>query len=789
MLARPLRIGTLVIVALASLLSPARAADAPKKLGFDDVAQIFRQRCNTCHNADKQKGGLNLENYGGTMQGGGSGKVIEPGDFAGSTLFLAVTHAEEPFMPPNAPKIPDAEIDVIKAWIEAGAPETAGGVVAMKAKPKFEFKLDPSALGKPVGPPAMPENLSTEPPVVSARANAILALAGSPWAPLVAVAGHKQVLLYQADSSRLLAALPFPEGTVHVLKFSRNGALLLAGGGRGGQSGIAVAWDVKTGKRVFEIGKDKEYDVVLAADISADHGQVALGGPGKVLRVYSTADNSLQFEMKKHTDWLTAIEFSPDGVLLASGDRSNGLVVWESQTGREFYDLRGHATAITEVSWRLDSNVVASSSEDGTVKLWEMDNGTAIKSWAANGGGVSSVRFAKDGRLVTSGRDKVAHLWDQNGGKLRDFEAQNDLGLKAVFNHDDTRIIAGDWTGEVRVWSAVDGRRVANLAANPAPVTARLDQARTTIPAAKAEAEVALKELAALTQATVEKQAATVLVQQAHDAAAQLVAAKKAEIAAAEKAVVDQTAAEVAATAALAAAQGAETAATAAKVTAEAAVPTTAAAEKAAAEALAATKAAVTKALADKMAADAGLVEAAAAMTAATTKVAAEAALVELSKKSTQTVGLITAFTAAGQAQIAAQVTWEIAVAARDAAPIALVAATEKAKGTALALAQAKAALDQVSAAKAVQIKLVADLKAATVPLEAAQVARKAELDAAVAAKAAADKGLADRKPTLDQAIARVAHLNEEVEALTAEIQRAEVAKGATAVTSAAKAE
>ncbi|WZO96936.1 c-type cytochrome domain-containing protein [Isosphaeraceae bacterium EP7] len=787
MFARPLRTGIVALAALACLSVRANAADAKKKLGFEDVAQIFRQRCNTCHNADKQKGGLNLENFGGTMQGGGSGKVVEPGDFAASTLFSVITHAEEPFMPPNAPKIPDAEIDVIKAWIEAGAPETAGAVVAMKAKPKFEFKLDPSALGKPVGPPAMPENLSTEPVVVSARANAILALAGSPWAPLVAVSGHKQVLLYQADTSRLLATLPFPEGTVNVLKFSRNGALLLAGGGRGGQSGIAVAWDVKTGKRVFEIGKDKEYDVVLAADISADHGQVALGGPGKVLRVYSTADNSLQFEMKKHTDWLTAIEFSPDGVLLASGDRSNGLVVWESQTGREFYDLRGHATAITEVSWRLDSNVVASSSEDGTVKLWEMDNGTAIKSWAANGGGVASVRFAKDGRLVTSGRDRIAHLWDQNGGKLRDFEAQNDLGLKAVFNHDDTKIIAGDWSGEVRVWAAADGRRLANLVANPAPVAVRLDLARTSIPTATAAADAAAKELAALTQAAVDKQAATAPLQQAHDAAAQAVAAKKAELAAAEKAVVDQTAAETAATTALTAAQAGEATVVAAKTAAEAAVTATIASEKAAAEGLAATKVALTKALADKTAADAGLVEAVAAMNDSKSKAAAVAALAELSKKTGQAVGLIAAISSAGEVQIASQTALETAIAARDAAPAALAAATEKAGLAAKATADAKAVVDQATAAKAVQQKLVADLKAATAPLEAALAARKAELDPVVAAKAAADKALADRKPALDQAIARVALVNEEVEALTAEILRSEAAKGATA--SAAKAE
>ena len=142
----------------------------------------------------------------------------------------------------------------------------------------------------------------------------------------------------------------------HVLKFSRNGSLLLAGGGRGGKSGRVVVWSVTTGERVIEVGD--ETDAVLAADISPDQTQIALGGPSKVVRVYSTRTASCIHEIRKHTDWITALEFSPDGVLLATGDRNGGLFVWEAFTGREYFTLRGHTAAITELSWRLDGNVL-----------------------------------------------------------------------------------------------------------------------------------------------------------------------------------------------------------------------------------------------------------------------------------------------------------------------------------------------------------------------------------------------------------------------------------------------
>jgi WD40 repeat protein len=134
----------------------------------------------------------------------------------------------------------------------------------------------------------MPGGLPQKPVVVTPRAAAVTAIASSPWAPVVALAGQKQILLYHAVTAQLLGILPFPEGIPYVLKFSRSGALLLAGGGENVRRGVAVVYDVRTGKRLFAVGD--ELDAVLAADISPDHSRVALGGPEKIVRVFSAAD-------------------------------------------------------------------------------------------------------------------------------------------------------------------------------------------------------------------------------------------------------------------------------------------------------------------------------------------------------------------------------------------------------------------------------------------------------------------------------------------------------------------
>jgi WD40 repeat protein len=766
----------LVLAASASLAFGADEKAKPK-VTFEHVSTIFRAKCNSCHNADKQKGGLNLETYGTAMQGGAGGKVIEPGDSDGSRLFGLVSHTEEPKMPPMQPKIPDADIATIKLWIDAGAPESSGSAVAMKAKPKFEFKVDASATGKPVGPAAMPEGVPTEPAVVSSRPNAILAMSASPWAPLVAIGGHKQVLLYNTNLHRLVGVFPFPEGTIHVLKFSRNGSLLLAAGGRGGQSGGAVVYDVKNGKRVFEIVK--EYDSVLAADISPDHSQIALGGPSRILRVYSTADGQPLFESKKHTEWITAIEFSPDGVLLASGDRNNGLFVWEAATGREFFELRGHTGMITDLSWRPDSNVLASCSEDGSVRLWEMENGAQIKTWGAHGGGTASVRFAKDGRLVTTGRDRLTRMWDQNGGKQRDFEAFNDLALHAVFSFDDAAVIAGDWSGEVRLWNAKDGVRLANLVANPAPVAVRLETVKAALTAAKAAADAAQKELAPLQAAVNDKAGLATKAQQALAAAQTLVAQKSAEAAALEKTLADKTTVEANAAAAIAKAQVVAKAAADAKLAAEKKVVETIAAEKATAAAFAASKTAIDKAIADKTATDTLVKTAAETVKATNDKAAADKANAALAILVAQSTERTNALTTAARQQGEARVAYETAVAAKAAAPKAVEVAAAQMKATADALPPLQAALTKAQAEKVAAATPIPAAKAAALASTNAVTPVKAAFDGATAAKVAADKALADKNAAFAPILAKAESLRLETEALASEKKAADGSKSA----------
>lgn len=453
-----------------------RAADAPPTFD-DDVLPIFREKCCGCHNPDKKKGGLDLTSHGQTMAGGSSGEVIAAGDADGSYLWQLASHASEPKMPPESDKLPADALDVIKRWITGGAVERAGGApVARKAT---AIALATADVGAPEGPPVMPPRLSLEVVSEAARPTTITALAVSPHGDVATVGGRRQLLLYHAASLELLGVLPFPEGVVKTVRFTRNGKLLLAGGGEAAKSGRVVIWDVSKAARITELGD--EYDEVLAADISADQRLVALGGPARVVRLLTTTDGTVESELRKHTDWVTAVEFSPasspHGDLLATGDRAGNLFLWEPRGGREHGTLKGHALAITAVAWRPDGGVLASVSEDGTLRLWDPKESKQLKSWEAHPGGAESVAWLRDGRLVTTGRDRRVKLWKADGPLERETQALVDIGTRVAANSDGSRIYAGDWSGAVTVFNTADATQAGVLDTNPQPLAKRLQLA------------------------------------------------------------------------------------------------------------------------------------------------------------------------------------------------------------------------------------------------------------------------------------------------------------------------
>jgi hypothetical protein len=119
-----MRFVVLLVTALGVYRSVSAAEPAkPAGVAFkSDVLPILEAKCLDCHGAKKKDGKLDLRTRDSMLKGGNTGAAIEPGK-PDKSLLIELIHFNE--MPPKKtkPRVTADEMKVLKAWIEAGAPE------------------------------------------------------------------------------------------------------------------------------------------------------------------------------------------------------------------------------------------------------------------------------------------------------------------------------------------------------------------------------------------------------------------------------------------------------------------------------------------------------------------------------------------------------------------------------------------------------------------------------------------------------------------------------------------
>ena len=118
---------------------PPAAAPAPaaRAATYWQVHAILRDNCEHCHNEDKAKGGLLTSSYAALLAGGEHGETVVPGQSASSRLVQMIEGSRKPRMPYKEDPLRAADVDVIRRWIDAGAPAPG----ANETEPPREFRV------------------------------------------------------------------------------------------------------------------------------------------------------------------------------------------------------------------------------------------------------------------------------------------------------------------------------------------------------------------------------------------------------------------------------------------------------------------------------------------------------------------------------------------------------------------------------------------------------------------------------------------------------------------------
>lgn len=435
-----------LLLAAAMMLTGARfllsAAETQEVSDYTThIEPILQANCVACHTGAGKMGGLLMDSHEALMKGGDHGPVVVPGKSSVSRMVLMLEGKIKPQMPFGGKPLPRAEIDLIKAWIDAGAKGPPAGA--------------PSAVTAhtPVIPDIKPQVSVVSP---------VTALAFSPDGKILAVGGYKEVRLMDASSGKFLTTLSGHADAVRALAFSPDGTKLAAAGGLPARSGEIKIWDVGAQRLLQTLAGHN--DCIYSVAVSSDGKLLASSSYDKLVKLWDLEAGKELRTLKDHIDAVFAVTFSPDGKRLASGAADRTVKFWDVATGQRLFTLSDPLDGVTTVAFHPSGNQLAAAGADKWIRTWNLkeNSGTLAQSMIAHADVILRIAYSPDGKsLVSTSADRTIMIWEaQTLAPVKVLERQADWVEAMSISPDGNWLAAGRYDGTVSVYDLTNYQQV-----------------------------------------------------------------------------------------------------------------------------------------------------------------------------------------------------------------------------------------------------------------------------------------------------------------------------------------
>jgi WD40 repeat protein len=260
------------------------------------------------------------------------------------------------------------------------------------------------------------------------------------------------------------ASLKHPVG-VRAVAFSPDNTLLASAA----EDGAVRVWNTADGTLNSTLTGHR--DVVDAVAFSPDGALLASASDDKTVRLWDVATGRIIRVLDGHIAQVWAVAFSPDGTTLASGSNDRTIRLWNVADGSLLHTLTGHTVGIWSVAFAPDGKTLASAASDNLafreteVRLWNVADGRPAATLAGHTRGVLSVGFAPDGTLASGSVDQRIILWDVGArAALRTLIGHTDNVYSVAFSPDSQVLVSGSLDNSVRLWRVGDGTSLQTLA-------------------------------------------------------------------------------------------------------------------------------------------------------------------------------------------------------------------------------------------------------------------------------------------------------------------------------------
>ena len=230
---------------------------------------------------------------------------------------------------------------------------------------------------------------------------------------LVAAGDDELVHVWNLESGELLRSFRPHDGPFYAARFAPSGGILATCG----RDQLVKIWNVKTWQQIATLAghADRVYDIAF----SGDGQRIVSVGEDRSVRLWNLERQEVEkqfvasLQSQYSTGWLRfdSAAFSDDGRLVAGGSNHGPVFVWEVETGTELAAFVGHTSNVRSLAFSADCTQLASGSKDTSVRIWDLEQKKLTEVIQGHGRPVNGVRYARDGRLVTCGKDGSVRAW------------------------------------------------------------------------------------------------------------------------------------------------------------------------------------------------------------------------------------------------------------------------------------------------------------------------------------------------------------------------------------------
>jgi WD40 repeat protein len=253
---------------------------------------------------------------------------------------------------------------------------------------------------------------------------------------LVTGSQDRTARLWDLHMRRSEAGLIDNGGPVELLSLSPDGNRLAVAGNR-----QIRLYELATGRLLTEPIQEPDY--VPFVNFSKDGRFITSACSDTTVRLLDGTNGRPLLSNRAHTIRVWKAFLSPDAHLLASSGDNNEVHVLDVSSNRPAFAPLKHEDAVKHVEFSRDGRRLVSTSADSTARVWDSVNGQSLVPPLRHKGTVSTACFSSDGRRVlTASADRSAQVWDAVTGQPLAPAIRSDQGLRgACFSRDDRRVL------------------------------------------------------------------------------------------------------------------------------------------------------------------------------------------------------------------------------------------------------------------------------------------------------------------------------------------------------------